>query len=207
LLATVTLAAATCRAPSLYDRGGRLPVEPGRYGVWHDGKPAELGIRVVAGPSPGAGEFVKADARVSATRAALVVASNDYTDPGLKRLSTPANDAQELATVLQDPKIGDFQVRTLLNKPAHEVNLAIEEFFADRQREDLLLVYFSCRGLKDEYGELYFAMANTMLRRLGSTAVPADFVNRCMDRSGSRRVVLLLDCLYGGVFERGIGAR
>ena len=69
--------------------------------------------------------------------------------------------------MLHDPGIGGFEVRTLLNEPAHEVNLAVEEFFADRRPDDLLLVHFSCHGVKDEDGELYFAMANTLLRRLG----------------------------------------
>jgi uncharacterized RDD family membrane protein YckC len=144
---------------------------------------------------------------VDGTRSALIVASDDYSDPGLRRLRAPAADAQALAAVLQDPKIGGFQVRTLLNQPAHEVNLAVEEFFADRRPDDLLLMHVSCHGVKDEGGELYFATANTRLRRLGSTAVAADFVNRRMNRSRSRRVVLLLDCCYAGAFERGMTAR
>jgi hypothetical protein len=98
-------------------------------------------------------------------------------------------------------------VRTLLNEPAYEVNEAVEEFFADRRPDDLLLLHFSCHGVKDEGGELYFAAANTKLRRLGATAVAAEFVNRRMSRSRSRRVVLLLDCCYAGAFERGMTAR
>jgi hypothetical protein len=137
----------------------------------------------------------------------LIVASDDYTDPGLRRLRAPASDARALAAVLRDPGIGGFEVRTLRNEPAHEVNLAVEEFFADRRPDDLLLVHFSCHGVKDEGGELYFATTNTLLRRLGATAVAAEFVNRRMSRSRSRRVVLLLDCCYAGAFERGMVAR
>ena len=141
------------------------------------------------------------------TRSALIVANDSYTDPGLSRLRAPDSDAQALARVLRDPDIGDFEVRVLLNEPAHEVNLAVEEFFADRRPDDLLLVHFSCHGVKDESGELFFAAANTRLRRLGATAVAAEFVNRRMNRSRSRRVVLLLDCCYAGAFERGMTAR
>jgi uncharacterized caspase-like protein len=141
------------------------------------------------------------------TRRAMIVASDDYTDPGLRRLRAPARDAEALAAVLRDPQIGGFEVHTLLNEPAHEVNLAVEEFFADRRPDDLLLVHFSCHGVKDEDGELYFATTNTRLRRLGATAVAAEFVNRRMNRSRSRRVVLLLDCCYAGAFERGMTAR
>jgi uncharacterized RDD family membrane protein YckC len=147
------------------------------------------------------------DGTVEGTRSALIVASDDYTDPGLQRLRAPASDARALAGVLRDPKIGGFEVRTLLNEPAYEVNEAVEEFFADRRPDDLLLLHFSCHGVKDEGGELYFAAANTKLRRLGATAVAAEFVNRRMSRSRSRRVVLLLDCCYAGAFERGMTAR
>jgi hypothetical protein len=144
---------------------------------------------------------------VDGSRSALIVASDNYTDPGLRRLRAPASDAQALAGVLRDPGIGGFEVHTLLNEPAHEVNLAVEEFFADRRPDDLLLLHVSCHGVKDEGGELYFATSNTLLRRLGATAVAAEFVNRRMSRSRSRRVVLLLDCCYAGAFERGMTAR
>ena len=140
-------------------------------------------------------------------RNALIVASSDYADPGLRQLQAPASDARALEAVLRDPGIGGFEVRTLLNGPNQEVTLAVEEFFADRQPDDLLLVHFSCHGIKDEDGELYFAMTNSMLRRLASTAVAANFVNQRMNRSRSRRVVLLLDCCYAGAFERGMMAR
>jgi hypothetical protein len=144
---------------------------------------------------------------VDGTRSALIIASDQYSDPGLRRLRAPAADAQALASVLREPEIGAFEVRTLLNEPAHEVNLAVEEFFAERRADDLLLMHFSCHGIKDEDGELYFAMTNTRLRRLAATAVAAEFVNRRMGRSRSRRVVLLLDCCYAGAFERGMTAR
>lgn len=140
-------------------------------------------------------------------RHALIVASTDYDDPGLTALRAPAADADALAGVLSDPDIGGFEVRTLLNEPAHVVNEAVEDFFADRSPDDLLLVHFSCHGIKDQEGELYFAMANTKLRLLGATGVAANFVNSRMTRSRSRRIVLLLDCCYAGAFERGMTTR
>ena len=117
---------------------------------------------------------------MDSTRSALIVASDRYDDPGLRQLRAPASDAQALAGVLRNPEIGGFQVRTLLNQPAHEVNEAVEEFFADRKPDDLLLLHISCHGIKDEGGELYFATSNTKLRRLGATTLAAEFVNRRM---------------------------
>jgi hypothetical protein len=140
-------------------------------------------------------------------RSALIVASNVYQDPGLSELRAPAADADALATVLSDPDIGGFEVRTLLNEPAHVVTEAVEDFLTDRDPEDLLLLHFSCHGIKDQGGELYFAMTNTKLRLLGATAVAADFVNRRMTQSRSHRIVLFLDCCYAGAFDRGMTAR
>ncbi|MDG4787713.1 caspase family protein [Micromonospora sp. WMMD1102] len=142
-----------------------------------------------------------------AARHALVIASYDYQDPGLRRLRAPAHDADQLARVLRDPQIGGFEVQTVLNESAPVINEAVEDFFADRSANDVLLLYFSGHGVKDEGGDLFFAAAATKLRRLGATAVAADFVNRRMNRSRSRRIVLLLDCCYAGAFGRGMVAR
>jgi len=137
-------------------------------------------------------------------RSALIVASDTYDDPAFGQLRAPSADAGALARVLGDQHIGGFEVTTVVNRPAHEVNLIVEDFFADRTTDDLLLVHFSCHGVKDENGDLYFAMTDTRMGRLGATAVSADFVNSRMARSRSRRVVLLLDCCYAGAFERGM---
>ncbi|MGK8522634.1 caspase family protein [Nocardia asteroides] len=140
-------------------------------------------------------------------RSALIVACDNYQDPGLRKLKAPTRDAAALAGVLRDPRIGGFDVRVSVNEPAYVISEGVEEFFDDRGADDLLLLHFSCHGVKDEGGDLYFAAANTKLRRLGATGVAADFVNRRMNRSRSRRIVLLLDCCYAGAFERGMTHR
>lgn len=144
---------------------------------------------------------------MSGRREALVVAVHDYEDPGLRKLRAPSHDAQALARVLGNPEIGGFRVRQLRNEPAHVVNEAVEEFFADRDRDDLLLVYFSGHGLKDEDGSLHLAAVNTKVRRLAATGVSASFVNQQMTRSRARRIVLILDCCYAGAFARGLTPR
>ncbi|GHH53866.1 effector-associated constant component EACC1 [Lentzea cavernae] len=140
-------------------------------------------------------------------RYALIIASHEFSDPGLSSLRAPAHDAARLGEVLADARIGGFHVRTLINSPAAEVNEAVEDFFADREPDDLLVLHFSGHGVKDEAGELHFATSSTKLSRLAGTAVSADFVARRMNRSRSRRIVLLLDCCYSGAFGRGMVAR
>jgi len=140
-------------------------------------------------------------------RVALIIATDQYEDKGLRQLISPAHDAEALAQVLKDPVIGGFDVRTLLNKPSHEVRVEINTFFADRERDDLLLLYFSCHGIKDEDGLLYFSTTDTKRKLLPSTAIESNFVNKVMQRSRSRKQVLLLDCCYSGAFARGMLSR
>ncbi len=137
----------------------------------------------------------------------MIVANDEYEHEGMKRLRAPAADAEALGRVLGDPQIGAFDVRVVRNEPAHVVQQEIEDVFAESRPEDVILLHFSCHGLKSESGELFLAARNTRPTRLGSTAVPADFVQRCMRASRSRSIVLLLDCCYGGAFARGVTVR
>src|SRR3954471_20016714 len=101
---------------------------------------------------------------MAGTRSALIVATYAYDDAaGLTTLRAPRRDAEALSEVLGDPNIGGFEVRTVLNQPAHVVNLEVARFFADRRPDDLLLLHFSCHGVKDDSGELYFAATDTRL--------------------------------------------
>ena len=137
-------------------------------------------------------------------REALIVAADSYADPKLRALRAPAQDAAELARVLGDSEIGDFRVAVSLNEPDHVVRRRLSEFFRDRDRDDLLLLHVSGHGLKDADGTLYFASSNTAVEHLEATAIPSEFVNRQMTKSRSRRIVLLLDCCFGGAFARGM---
>ena len=74
-------------------------------------------------------------------RFALIIASYKYEDESLKQLVAPAQDAENLADALGDPNIGGFDVeQVLINEPSHEANMAIEAFFNERKRDDLLLL-------------------------------------------------------------------
>jgi Caspase domain len=159
---------------------------------------------VISGGSSTTGCGATRDAeQVSGSSIALLVAIDRYNDPGLRQLRAPGHDLAVLSGVLQDPEIGGYQVQALHNEPLHLVQEHIGELFADRVPDDRLLLYFSGHGLKTDSGELYLATTSTKLRRVTSTAVPSSFIRDEMTRSRSRRIILLLDCCYGGAFSRG----
>jgi hypothetical protein len=144
---------------------------------------------------------------MSAGRYALIIASDQYKDVGLRRLVAPSHDAEALAAALRDPAVGNFEADVVVNQTSHDVRCRIEAFFRDRRRDDLLLLYFSGHGLKDETGRLFLAMTDTERRLLNATAVPARFVQDAIEQTRSLRSVLLLDCCYGGAFARGLSSK
>ncbi|OKA04759.1 caspase [Amycolatopsis regifaucium] len=137
----------------------------------------------------------------------MIIANGEYDNPGLSALRSPAADAEALAEVLADRNISEFDVQVVRDETAHVIASRVEDLFADSAPDDVLLVHFSCHGLKSESGELFFAARNTRPERLASSAVPADFVQRCLRMSRSRSIVLLLDCCYGGAFSQGVAVR
>jgi WD40 repeat protein len=80
------------------------------------------------------------------------------------------------------------------------VGRAIGEFYRERRRDDLTLLYFTGHGLKDDEGRLYLAMTNTMRDDLLFTGLPAEHVDQAMEGCASRRKILVLDCCYSGAF-------
>ncbi|GAA0437402.1 hypothetical protein Acor_49830 [Acrocarpospora corrugata] len=136
-------------------------------------------------------------------RLALLIATYQYQDTGLRQLTAPAHDAEALAAVLRDPEIAGFEVTTLINEPHHRVGEAIGDFYRDPRRDDLTLLYFTGHGLKDDDGRLYLAMTNTRRDSLLFTALSAEQIDQAMEGCRSRQKVLILDCCYSGAFPAG----
>ena len=135
-------------------------------------------------------------------KSALIIGNSQYEDALLRQLVAPSRDAETLAEVLADGTIGGFDVHTVTDAPSYRVCEEIEAFFDDRDRDHLLLLYFSGHGVTDDDGMLYYATSNTHHKRMRSTAVAANWVNEVMSQCRSRRQVLLLDCCHSGAFAR-----
>ena len=135
---------------------------------------------------------------------ALIIGNNQYDDPKLAQLKTPAADSQALAKVLADKSIGSFdQVTPLINKNESEIRRAISGFLTNKKPDDLVLVYFSGHGVLDDRGRLFLSLKDTETTLLKATAIPSTFISDEMDSCRSRRQILILDCCHSGAFARG----
>jgi uncharacterized protein YciU (UPF0263 family) len=135
---------------------------------------------------------------------ALIIANTDYQDRGLAKLTAPGKDAQDFARILRDPQFTAFDdVQVLLNERDDKIRRAIARFMSGRKPEDLLLLYFSGHGIRDEQGRLFLATYDTEIDILEATGVPAEFVTNAINGSRSKRQLLILDCCNSGAFSHG----
>jgi ABC-type phosphate transport system substrate-binding protein len=138
---------------------------------------------------------------------ALLIGVSEY-ELGLTPLPAAVKDVEAMQQVLQNPEIGGFEdAKLLVNPDPVEMQKAIQTLFSARQKDDLVLLYFSGHGIRDDSGKLYFATRITQKELVEATAVPASFVQGTMSKSRSRRQVVILDCCYSGAFAEGLSAK
>ncbi|MCR6484982.1 type VII secretion protein EccCb [Amycolatopsis sp. OK19-0408] len=136
-------------------------------------------------------------------RLALLVATSRYVDPKLPNLRAPVQETQQLAQLLQDPAIGEFDtVSVVLDNRKSLVEYEMEKLFGDCSPDDLVLLYISGHGIKNADRQLFFATNDTESHRPWSTAVPATLVHSLLRECPARNKAVLLDCCYSGIALR-----
>jgi uncharacterized caspase-like protein len=134
---------------------------------------------------------------------ALLIGVDTYGE-GLQPLPAASKDVAALREVLLNPQMGGFdEAKPLINPAQPEMAREIEVWFQDRQPEDLVLLFFSGHGVKDDRRDLYFAAANTEKQRdrlVRSTATSARFLHDCIRGCKAKYQVLILDCCFSGAF-------
>ena len=144
-------------------------------------------------------------------KVALLIGVSQY-GAGFNQLPAAAKDVKEMHRVLQHPDIGDFEeVKSLIDPDPQEMGTAIENLFGAGSRDDLILLFFSGHGIKDESGNLYLATRTTRKNERGglirSTALSARFIQEIMSDSRAKRQVVILDCCFSGAFGEGLLAK
>ncbi len=143
---------------------------------------------------------------------ALLIGVSEY-QPGLNPLPGATKDVEAMCRILQHPESGGFdQVKALLNPEPLEMQTEIQTAFSSsRRKDDLVLLFFSGHGVKDERGNLYLTTRITRKTEGGelvkATSVPASFVHDIMSNCRSKRQVVILDCCFSGAFAEGLLAK
>ncbi|MGR3279058.1 caspase, EACC1-associated type [Acaryochloris marina NIES-2412] len=142
---------------------------------------------------------------------ALLIGVSEY-QPGLEPLPAAVNDIKAMQRVLLNSEMGGFSEAKLLENPGKtEIETEIENLFSDCTKDDLVLLFFSGHGIKDDSARLYFAARNTVKNKKGelirASAVPARFVHDRMKESRCRRLAVILDCCFSGAFDPALTSK
>ncbi|HAX74741.1 MAG TPA: Clp protease [Cyanobacteria bacterium UBA11372] len=142
-------------------------------------------------------------------KVALLIGVSEY-ELGLNPLPAAVKDVEAMGRVLANPEMGGFaasDITVLKNPQRQEMEDAIYRLFSNRQRDDLLLFYFSGHGVKDESGKLYLSTRTTRKengRLVKPSAVAASFLHESINESKSQRQILILDCCFSGAIAQGM---
>ncbi|MGB3513022.1 MAG: caspase family protein [Microcoleaceae cyanobacterium] len=141
---------------------------------------------------------------------ALLIGVSEYL-PEFPALPSAVKDVEAMKEVLGNSEMGGFDdIKVLKNSNRQEIEEAIYELFANRNKDDVLLFYFSGHGVKSREGNLFLATPQTRKDQRGivtPTAVGASFLQTEMNNSFSQRLVVILDCCYSGAFTKGMTAK
>jgi WD40 repeat protein/AAA+ ATPase superfamily predicted ATPase len=143
---------------------------------------------------------------------ALLIGCSSYKSTDFPSLRSPSNDVKRLQVIFENPKIGDFlHVQTSIDLDRQAISIEIEDLFSNKNRDDLLLLYFSGHGIRDENGNLYLATCDAEINSnrgvTKSKSISATFIQDLMNSSRSRRQIVILDCCFSGAFADGLFAK
>ena len=142
-------------------------------------------------------------------KVALLIGVSEY-QPGLPPLPGAVKDVEAMQRILVNPEMGGFaeaDVMVLKNPQRQEMEDAIEQLFNNRQKEDLVLLYFSGHGIKDERGKLYLSTRATRKENgklVKTSAVAATMLHESINDGRSERQVIILDCCFSGAIAQGM---
>jgi len=140
---------------------------------------------------------------------ALIIACSEYQDERLRKLPKIEADAAGIRAVLIDPQLCGFpedHVELQINEPGHSTKVSIEKFFKNREREDLLVLYFAGHGIIDDHRRLTLALNQTD-PEYRATGIEARFLREEMENCRSDRQILILDCCNAGAFASARDAK
>ena len=135
----------------------------------------------------------------------LLLCSSVFPDDpaALPRLRGPVRDGLLLWAALVDPARGCFRqddVEVIFEGSRKDVADAAERFFGEASPQDVLLFYYSGHGRRSS-NELMLCCRDTVTSRPIATGLMSDALNKMIERSSARAVIVILDCCYSDVFS------
>ncbi len=140
-------------------------------------------------------------------RYALLVGVSEYESKLLNNIPSAAADVEKLQTLLEKADRGHFDsVISLPNPSRIDFERKVAELFRDRQKDDLVLLFFSGHGVIDAASKLYFGLPETQVNEkeepYKETTTSAQFIHDLMNDCRASQKAIILDCCFASKFTR-----
>ena len=129
---------------------------------------------------------------------ALVIGNNDYRT--LPDLSSPVNDATELADLLRN-RYG-FKTTVLLNADRYQILSALNTLRETLTPADNLLIYFAGHGELDEVNQRGHWLPVDAERDSTANWIPTTAVTDILNIMRAKQILLVVDSCYAGALTR-----
>ncbi len=133
---------------------------------------------------------------------AVLIGTNSYDDSSaFAPLKYAINDIRDVQSLISDPKIGEFDpklVTSFEDAPHTAVSEGLERVLRAVSNKDSVFIYFAGHGKADRTGRLCLAAKNTSSGALIATSLHLEQVRVMIQSSEATRIVLVLDCCFGG---------
>lgn len=129
---------------------------------------------------------------------ALVIGNNDYRT--LPDLSSPVNDATELAELLE--KRYGFATAVLLNADRYQILSALNALRETLTPADNLLIYFAGHGELDEVNQRGHWLPVDAERESTANWIPTTAVTDILNIMRAKQILLVVDSCYSGALTR-----
>jgi hypothetical protein len=141
---------------------------------------------------------------------AVLVATDEYNDPGFKRLANPIYDAVTLGNLLREDF--GFEVTLLKNPTLEELETTLGQFRDEKNYgpNDQLFLFFAGHGVYDERSKMGYLVAKDSREKdpnYKSYLSYSDLGNKYLKNIGCNRIFLVLDACFAGTFFESFGTR
>jgi uncharacterized caspase-like protein len=117
-----------------------------------------------------------------------------------------AKDANDILQAFKSKVADTIITQVLVNKEVTKENIAawskqIEQAGID----DIVILYFAGHGLLDAKNNFYYAVHNMDFQQPEKNGLSYEAILNLLDKSPSRKKILMLDACHSGAFDRSVG--
>ncbi len=130
---------------------------------------------------------------------AFLVGVDRFVDTSFQQLRFCQNDVSDMARVLSNREISDFETLVLRNEEHYSILTKLEKAVYQLGNSDKILFYFAGHGKRSRRsGLLYLVASNTNSDALNGTGIAVDTILRILRESNCRQRLMILDCCHSG---------